>query len=127
MTPDLSTYDHTHWKTRDPVRSPIDKPVRAKLVVGSVTTSESLVLEQVSQRVVQEIMQRVPCTKMHQLLLNSVADIPVFSRQVPLSLELLFPATQKSRIKSTTAGWEGESSGTRCWDHMNLQSSGALP
>ena len=38
------TYDHTHWKTRDPVRSPIDKPVRARLVVGSVTTSESLVL-----------------------------------------------------------------------------------
>ena len=40
----MSTYDHTHWKTRDPVRSPIDKPVRARLVVGSVTTSESLVL-----------------------------------------------------------------------------------
>jgi hypothetical protein len=36
-----STYDHTIWKTRDPVRSPIDKPVRAGLVVGSVTTSES--------------------------------------------------------------------------------------
>ena len=40
----MITYDHTHWKTRDPVRSPIDKPVRARLVVGSVTTSESLVL-----------------------------------------------------------------------------------
>ena len=40
----INTYDHTHWKTRDPVRSPIDKPVRARLVVGSVTTSESLVL-----------------------------------------------------------------------------------
>ena len=39
-----NTYDHTHWRTRDPVRSPIDKPVRARLVVGSVTTSESLVL-----------------------------------------------------------------------------------
>ena len=38
------TYDHTHWRTRDPVRSPIDKSVRARLVVGSVTTSESLVL-----------------------------------------------------------------------------------
>ncbi|KAI3333122.1 hypothetical protein F4824DRAFT_473274 [Ustulina deusta] len=38
------TYDHTHWRTRDPVCSPIDKPMRAKLVVGSVTTSESLVL-----------------------------------------------------------------------------------
>ncbi len=37
-------YDHTLWKTRDPVRSPIDKPERAKLVVGSVTTGESLVL-----------------------------------------------------------------------------------
>jgi hypothetical protein len=42
--PQIVTYDHTHWKARDPVRSPIDKPVRARLVVGSVTTSESLVL-----------------------------------------------------------------------------------
>ena len=40
----FTTYDHTHWRTRDPVRSPIDKPARARLVVGSVTTSESLVL-----------------------------------------------------------------------------------
>ena len=39
-----TTYDHTHWRTRDPVCSPIDKPVRAELVVGSVTTSESSVL-----------------------------------------------------------------------------------
>jgi hypothetical protein len=39
-----STYDHTHWRTRDPVRSPIDKPVRGGLVVGSVTTSESPLL-----------------------------------------------------------------------------------
>ena len=38
------TYDHTHWRIRDPVCSPIDKPVRARLVVGSLTTSESLVL-----------------------------------------------------------------------------------
>ncbi|KAK3385274.1 hypothetical protein B0H63DRAFT_472641 [Podospora didyma] len=38
------TYDHRHWKARDPVRSPIDKPVTARLVVGWVTTSESLVL-----------------------------------------------------------------------------------
>ena len=38
------TYDHRYWKARDPVRSPIDKPVTAKLVVGWVTTSESLVL-----------------------------------------------------------------------------------
>ena len=44
LTPPSTTYDHTHWKTRDPVRSPIDKSVRARLVVGSVTTSESLVL-----------------------------------------------------------------------------------
>ena len=41
---ETSTYDHTHWRIRDPVRSPIDKPVRARLVVGWVTTSESLVL-----------------------------------------------------------------------------------
>ncbi|OTA86369.1 hypothetical protein M434DRAFT_155487 [Hypoxylon sp. CO27-5] len=39
-----STYDHTIWKTRDPVRSPIDKPDTAELVIGSVTTSESSVL-----------------------------------------------------------------------------------
>ncbi|KAK1988989.1 hypothetical protein LZ30DRAFT_389067 [Colletotrichum cereale] len=38
------TYDHTHWRIRDPVRSPIDKPVRAGLVVESVTISEYLVL-----------------------------------------------------------------------------------
>ena len=38
------TYDHRHWKTRDPVRSPLDKPATARLVVGWVTTSESLVL-----------------------------------------------------------------------------------
>ncbi len=38
------TYDHTHWNIRDPVRSPLVKPVRAGLVVGSVTTSEYLVL-----------------------------------------------------------------------------------
>ncbi|KAI1098468.1 hypothetical protein F4804DRAFT_122859 [Jackrogersella minutella] len=40
----VSTYDHRIWKTRDPVRSPIDKPNIARSVVGSVTTSESLVL-----------------------------------------------------------------------------------
>ena len=32
------------WKARDPVRSPLDKPLTAALVVGSVTTSESVVL-----------------------------------------------------------------------------------
>ena len=39
-----STYDHTQWRTRDPVRSPIDKPLRGRLVVGSVTTSEHRLL-----------------------------------------------------------------------------------
>ncbi|KAM5516544.1 hypothetical protein FOXYSP1_03495 [Fusarium oxysporum f. sp. phaseoli] len=38
------TYDHTYQRTRDPVRSPIDKLVRGGLVVGSVTTSESPLL-----------------------------------------------------------------------------------
>ncbi|KAI8624344.1 hypothetical protein F5Y19DRAFT_319047 [Xylariaceae sp. FL1651] len=38
------TYDHRIWRTRGPVRSPIAKPDTARLVVGSVTTSESLVL-----------------------------------------------------------------------------------
>ena len=39
-----SAYDHRCWRIRDPVRSPIDKPATARLVVGSLTTSESLVL-----------------------------------------------------------------------------------
>ena len=39
-----STYGHRHRKIRDPVRSPLVKPVIAGLVVGSVTTSEYLVL-----------------------------------------------------------------------------------
>jgi hypothetical protein len=38
------TYDHTYQRTRDPVRSPIDKLIRGGLVVGSVTTSESPLL-----------------------------------------------------------------------------------
>ncbi|TLS20985.1 uncharacterized protein PpBr36_10842, partial [Pyricularia pennisetigena] len=38
------TYDHTHWNTRDPVRSPLVKPVRAELVLRWVTTGESSVL-----------------------------------------------------------------------------------
>ena len=44
IPPLTSTYDHTHKKIRDPVRSPLDKLVRARPVVGWVTTSESLVL-----------------------------------------------------------------------------------
>ncbi|KAJ9156913.1 hypothetical protein NKR19_g4034 [Coniochaeta hoffmannii] len=39
-----STYDHRRLKTRDPVRSPIDKQTIARLVLGWVTTGESLVL-----------------------------------------------------------------------------------
>jgi hypothetical protein len=38
------TLSHTHWKTRDPVCSPIQKQVMAKLVVGSVMNSNLLVL-----------------------------------------------------------------------------------
>ena len=34
------TYGHRHRRTRDPVRSPLVKPVIGGLVVGSVTTSE---------------------------------------------------------------------------------------
>ena len=37
-------YDHTHWNTRDPVRSPIVKSVRAGSVAESVTISEYPVL-----------------------------------------------------------------------------------
>jgi hypothetical protein len=44
MKPLVITYDHTYRKIRDPVRSPIVKPVRGGLVVGSVTTSESPLL-----------------------------------------------------------------------------------
>ena len=40
----LVMYDHRYWKTRDPVRSPTDKPVTARPVLGWVTTGESLVL-----------------------------------------------------------------------------------
>ncbi len=40
----MSTYDHRYWKARDPVCSPLDKPVTARPVVGWLTTSESLVL-----------------------------------------------------------------------------------
>ncbi|KAI3338981.1 hypothetical protein F4824DRAFT_67109 [Ustulina deusta] len=39
-----NTYDHRIWRTPGPVRSPVAKPDTARLVVGSVTTSESLVL-----------------------------------------------------------------------------------
>ena len=39
-----STYDHRYLKTRDPVRSPIAKQIIARLVLGWVTTGESLVL-----------------------------------------------------------------------------------
>ncbi len=35
-----TTYDHTYWKIRDHVRSPLVKPVTVGVVVGSVTTSE---------------------------------------------------------------------------------------
>ena len=37
-------YDQRLWRTRDPVRSPIDKPETARSVVGWGTTSEFLVL-----------------------------------------------------------------------------------
>jgi hypothetical protein len=37
---DISTYDHSSQKIRDPVRSPLVKPRSGRLVVGSVTTSE---------------------------------------------------------------------------------------
>ncbi len=40
----FSTYDHRHQRTGHPVRSAIHKLVIGRLVVGSVTTSESLLL-----------------------------------------------------------------------------------
>ncbi|KUM55427.1 hypothetical protein ACN42_g11849 [Penicillium freii] len=40
----LGTYDHRVWKTGLPVRSAVLKPHAGKLVVGWVTTSESLLL-----------------------------------------------------------------------------------
>ena len=39
-----STYDHRVWKTGLPVRSAVLKPHAGRLVVGWVTTSESLLL-----------------------------------------------------------------------------------
>ena len=44
VVPYGNMYDQRLWKARDPVCSPIDKPETARLVVGWVTTSESLVL-----------------------------------------------------------------------------------
>ena len=41
---DVSTYDHTHWNILGLVCSPYDKPVKGRLVVGSVTTSEHRLL-----------------------------------------------------------------------------------
>lgn len=38
------TYDHIHERIRDPVRSPLVKLVRGRLVVRSVTTGESRLL-----------------------------------------------------------------------------------
>ncbi|PTB61649.1 hypothetical protein BBK36DRAFT_1131276, partial [Trichoderma citrinoviride] len=38
------TYDHIHWKIRDPVRSPRVKPMRGRLVVRWVTTGEHRLL-----------------------------------------------------------------------------------
>ena len=40
----VATCDHIHKKISDPVRSPVIKLVRGRLVVGSVTTSESRLL-----------------------------------------------------------------------------------
>ena len=41
---ETSTYDHRVWKTGLPVRSAVLKPHAGRLVVGWVTTSESLLL-----------------------------------------------------------------------------------
>ena len=40
----MSTYDHRVWKIGLPVRSAVLKPHAGRLVVGWVTTSESLLL-----------------------------------------------------------------------------------
>ncbi|KAJ5300764.1 uncharacterized protein N7443_005766 [Penicillium atrosanguineum] len=40
----VSTYDHRVWRTGLPVRSAVLKPHAGRLVVGWVTTSESLLL-----------------------------------------------------------------------------------
>ena len=42
--PYSSTYDHRVWRTGLPVRSAVLKPHAGRLVVGWVTTSESLLL-----------------------------------------------------------------------------------
>jgi hypothetical protein len=44
FTPSPSTYGHRQQKTGHPVRSAIHKLLIGRLVVGSVTTSESLLL-----------------------------------------------------------------------------------
>ena len=40
----VGTYDHRVWRTGLPVRSAVLKPHAGRLVVGWVTTSESLLL-----------------------------------------------------------------------------------
>ena len=40
----MNTYDHRVWRTGLPVRSAVLKPHAGRLVVGWVTTSESLLL-----------------------------------------------------------------------------------
>lgn len=37
----MITYVHAHWKSRDPVHSLVDKPVKVSPAVGSVRTNES--------------------------------------------------------------------------------------
>ncbi|KAJ5122773.1 hypothetical protein N7526_009710 [Penicillium atrosanguineum] len=44
MAGEVHTYDHRVWRTGLPVRSAVLKPHAGRLVVGWVTTSESLLL-----------------------------------------------------------------------------------
>ena len=55
-----SAIDHRIWKTEVPVRSPILKPYADTLVVGSVTTSESVLLIVFANFAVPALFSRKP-------------------------------------------------------------------
>ncbi|KAI1750753.1 hypothetical protein F4782DRAFT_242028 [Xylaria castorea] len=80
--PKSTTYDHSLWKTRDPVRSPIDKLESARLVVGSVTTSESLVF-------VLACSSRTPDQLVQVIAYN--LRLPYFIRRTCIEVALPFP------------------------------------
>ena len=73
------TYDHRLWRTGHPVRSAIHKPQIGRLVVGSVTTSEYLLLY---------VFANILCLLRKDLLTLSLTSrtIPGYQRVIILPL-----------------------------------------